>query len=173
VHVSGSIQDIRVRGTLRAEEGTGVVRIEMLVPSPANQVWAAFTDRDRLAQWLGEVEGDLHAGGEYRARFFPSGWDGAGRILECDPGRRFLVESAEPGRRTTTDEIELVPEGTDRTRVVVTKRGAPLPMIGAFAVGVQIHVENLAAVLAGRAPVDPDPFWEQLLPQYEQLSAAL
>jgi hypothetical protein len=45
--------------------------------------------------------------------------------------------------------------------------------IAAFGVGVQIHVENLAAYLAGGAPVDPDPFWDRLLPQYERLAAAL
>ena len=41
--------------------------------------------------WLGEVEGDLRPGGEFRARFFASGWEGTGRIEVCEPPRRLLV----------------------------------------------------------------------------------
>lgn len=171
--MSGSAeQDLEVRGALRIDDGVGVVRIEMTVAAPADDVWAAVTQPARLAKWLGEVDGDLRAGGRYTARFFPSGWDGAGQVLECEPGRRFLVESAEPDQRSTRDELVLIPEG-DRTRVVVTKRGAPAQWIAAFGVGVQIHVENLAAHLAGGGPVDPDPYWAQLLPRYERLAADL
>jgi uncharacterized protein YndB with AHSA1/START domain len=166
-------QDPVVRGSVGVEHGTGVVRIEMLVQGAADDVWSAVTDPARLAGWLGEVEGDLRAGGDYSARLFPSGWDGTGRVLECGPGRRFLVESAEPGQQPTTDELTVTPEGAASTRVVVVKRGAPVQWIAAFGVGVQIHVENLAAYLAGGAPVDPDPFWDRLLPQYERLAAAL
>ena len=49
----------------------------------------------RLARWLGEVEGDLRLGGEYRARFFASGWEGtvawnvrASTALRADQRRR-------------------------------------------------------------------------------------
>ncbi len=170
--MSGSVEH-EVRGALRADDGVGVVRIETLLDAPADEAWRAVTEPARLARWLGEVDGDLRQGGEWTGRFFPSGWDGTGRVLECGPGRRFLVQSAEPGGNPTTDELELTPEGPDRTRVVVVKRGAPLPWIAAFGVGVQLHVENLAAHLAGREPLDPDPFWAQLLPRYERLAADL
>lgn len=162
-----------VRGTLRADDGVGVVRIEMTVEAAADEAWRAVTEPDRLAKWLGEVDGDLRQGGAFSGRFFPSGWDGTGRVLECGPGHRFLVESAEPGGAPTTDELALTPEGPGRTRVVLVKRGAPVQWLAAFGVGVQLHVENLAAHLSGRAPLDPDPFWAQLLPRYERLASAL
>jgi uncharacterized protein YndB with AHSA1/START domain len=170
--VDGSVQH-EVRGALRADDGVGIVRIDSVLAAHADEAWRAVTEPARLAQWLGEVDGDLRAGGAWTGRFFPSGWDGTGRVLECGPGHRFLVESAEPRGAPTTDELELTPVGLDRTRVVVVKRGAPLQWIAAFGVGVQLHVENLAAHLAGRPPLDPDPFWKQLLPEYERLAAAL
>jgi uncharacterized protein YndB with AHSA1/START domain len=170
--VDGAVQH-EVRGALRTDDGVGVVRIEMVVDSPADEVWRAVTEPARLTEWLGAVDGDLREGGGFTGRYFPSGWDGTGRVLECGPDRRFLVESAESGGTPTTDELELTPEGRGRTRVVVTKRGAPLRWIAAFGVGVQIHVENLAAHLAGREAIDPDPVWAQLLPQYDRLAAAL
>ena len=39
---------------------------------------------------IGEVEGDLRPGGEFRARFFTSGWEGTGRVEACEPPRRLL-----------------------------------------------------------------------------------
>lgn len=40
---------------------------------------------ERLARWIGEVEGDLRLGGDFCARFFTSGWEGAGRVETCEP----------------------------------------------------------------------------------------
>jgi uncharacterized protein YndB with AHSA1/START domain len=39
-----------------------------------DDLWSALTDPSRLASWLGEVEGHLRLGGEFRARFYASGW---------------------------------------------------------------------------------------------------
>ena len=40
-------------------------------------------------------------------------------------------------------------------------------------VGVEIHLENLAASLRGEDPVDPGPYRARLQPLYEQLAARL
>lgn len=166
-------EDIRVRGMLADADGTGVVRIELVVPSPVAEVWAAATEPERLAHWAGRFDGDLVMGATYHAVLFPSGWDGMGTVLECEPPRRFLVESAEDGKPPTSDELVLTPEGSGSTRIVLTKRGAPLGFIAAYGVGTQIHMENLAAHLAGGGPVDPDPYWAELLPEYERLASEL
>jgi uncharacterized protein YndB with AHSA1/START domain len=60
--------DIRILGTLRATDGTGVVRLEDRFDTDIEDLWSALTEPRRLARWLGEVEGDLRAGGEFRAR---------------------------------------------------------------------------------------------------------
>ena len=68
----------RIVGTLRAEAGKGVVRMEDCYETEIEDLWSAVTDPSRLARWVAEVDGDLHVGGEFRARF-TSGWDGTGR----------------------------------------------------------------------------------------------
>ncbi len=68
----------RILGSLRSVDGRGVVRMEDRFDTNIDDLWSALTDPRRLARWLGEVEGDLRLGGEYRARFFASGWEGTG-----------------------------------------------------------------------------------------------
>jgi Activator of Hsp90 ATPase homolog 1-like protein len=81
----------RILGSLRAAEGKGIVRMEDRFDTEVDEVWSALTDPRRLASWLGEVEGDLRLGGEFRARFFASGWEGTGRVDACEPPQRLLV----------------------------------------------------------------------------------
>src|SRR6476469_7652747 len=82
---------VRTLGTLRAADGTGVVRLEDRFDTDMDDLWSALTDPGRLARWLGEVEGDLRLGGEYRYNFFASGSEGTGRIEACEPPRRLLL----------------------------------------------------------------------------------
>src|ERR1700744_2265606 len=88
----------RIIGTLRTADGKGVVRMEDRFGTDIDDLWAAFTDPGRLARWLGEFEGDLRLGGEFRARFFASGWEGTGRVEGCEPPRDLLVETRDVGQ---------------------------------------------------------------------------
>ena len=58
----------RIVGTLRTADGKGVVRMEDRFDTDIDDLWSALTERSRLARWLGEFEGDLRLGGEFRAR---------------------------------------------------------------------------------------------------------
>ena len=58
----------RILGSLRSADGKGVVRMEDRFDTDIDDLWSALTDPGRLARWLGEVEGDLRLGGEFRAR---------------------------------------------------------------------------------------------------------
>jgi uncharacterized protein YndB with AHSA1/START domain len=75
----------RIIGSLRKEGGRGAVRIEDRFSTGIDDLWSALTEPHRLARWLGEVEGDLRLGGEFRAHFFSSGWEGTGRVEACEP----------------------------------------------------------------------------------------
>ena len=66
----------RILGSLRSADGKGVVRMEDRFETDVDDLWSALTDPGRLARWLGEVDGDLRLGGEFRARFFASGMGG-------------------------------------------------------------------------------------------------
>lgn len=158
----------RVLGTLRVENGIGIVRIEDRLDPAIDDVWSALTDPARLGQWYGEVEGDLRAGGEFRARVFASGWEGAGRITVCEPPRWFATVSREPGRDESRHEVTLTPDG-DGTRIVYENLTVPPDLLWAYGVGEQIHVEDLGAHLAG-LDRNGDSRWAELEPAYRELA---
>jgi uncharacterized protein YndB with AHSA1/START domain len=161
----------RILGSLRSADGKGVVRIEDRFDTGIDDLWSALTDPRRLVCWLGEVEGDLRLGGEFHARFFASGWEGTGRVEACEPPRRLLLLTMQPGQ---TDEhvieVTLAADG-DQTILVWEERGMPLNQLAAYGAGIQVHVEDLAAHLAGRERCDADARWNELQPGYQDLAA--
>jgi uncharacterized protein YndB with AHSA1/START domain len=161
----------RIIGSLRAADGAGVVRMEDRFDTDIDDLWSALTDPRRLARWIGEVEGDLRLGGEFRARFFASGWEGTARVAACEPPRRLLVRtSSEDQPQEHAIEATLTADGA-RTLLVIEERGMPLDQLAGYGAGVQIHVEDLAAHIAGRERTDLGDRWQQLLPAYTALAA--
>ena len=154
----------RLKGTLLAAEGKGIVRMEDRYDTSIDDLWSALTDPQRLARWVAKVSGDLRLGGVLRASF-TSGWEGPGRLDECEPPRRLLL-TLDPGREDeTVIEAELFAEG-DQTRLVVEERGLPLGELAAHGAGWQAHVEDLAAYLEGRERVDWRQRWIEITPSY-------
>jgi uncharacterized protein YndB with AHSA1/START domain len=163
----------RILGSLRSGDGKGVVRMEDRIDTDIDDVWSALTDRSRLARWYGEIEGDLSVGGEYRARLFASGWEGTGRVEACEAPQRLMVtvqDAEEPGEGVI--EVTLAADG-DQTVVVWEERGMPVDYLAAFGAGIQVHVEDLAAHLAGRERVDGKARWDELIPAYRELAASI
>jgi uncharacterized protein YndB with AHSA1/START domain len=165
---SNATEGQRILGTLRSENGVGVVRVEDRFDAGIDEVWSALTEPERLAQWYGEVDGDLRAGGEFRARVFASGWEGTGRITACEPPRRFATVSAEAGRGEAVHEVTLAADG-DGTVIVYENQSVPLDLLWAYGVGEQIHVEDLGLHLAGRDRND-ESRWEALEAAYRFLA---
>src|SRR5258705_13132531 len=121
----------RILGSLGSADGKGVVRMEDRFNTGIDDLWSALTDPRRLARWLGEVEGDLRLGGEYRARFFASGWKGTGRVEACEPPRRLLVLTNQAGKpEEHAIEATLTSDG-DQTVLVIEERGMPLDLLAA------------------------------------------
>jgi len=166
---------VRLLGRLRSAEGNGIVRVEDRLEAPVGDVWSALSDRDRLADWLGDVEGDLRLGGEFRARFFASGWDGTGRVEVCEPSQRLLVLTRGADEPDAPDEhvieVTLTADG-DQTVVAWEERPIPAKLLAAYGAGVQVHVEDLAAHLAGRERCDATIRFEELFPAYQDLVEA-
>jgi uncharacterized protein YndB with AHSA1/START domain len=161
----------RILGSLRSADGKGVVRMADRFEADIGDLWSALTDPGRLARWMGEVEGDLRLGGEFRARFFASGWEGSGRVEACEPPRRLLLLTMQPGQsREQFIEVTLAADGAQAT-VVWEERGMPPGQLAAYGAGIQVHIEDLAAYLAGRERCDADARWNELLPGYEDLAA--
>jgi len=163
---------VRTLGTLRAADGKGIVRLEDRFDTDMGDLWSALTDPRRLARWLGEVDGDLRPGGEFRARFFASGWEGTCRVEVCEPPRRLLLLTKSEGEPDGEFEATLSADG-NHTILVIDDRGVPLDQIAAYGAGDQIHVEDLAAYLAGRERCDARTRWQELQPSYQQLAVDL
>lgn len=176
---SSSGPDIRILGSLRSADGTGVVRIEDHYYADIDDLWSALTDPDRVARWFGQVDGDLRLGGTFRLDLGPDG-DRDGRIEACERPDRLLVilrETAESWQKgqgaPPFDEVveaRLSRDG-NRTMLVVEVRGMALDKIAFYGAGWQIHAENLATYLAGRERGDTDARWDQLVPPYQSLAA--
>ncbi len=71
--------DASVLGSLHSVDGEGVVQMEVRLNTGIDDLWGALTDPDRLADWFGEVEGELSQGGEFRVRIALAGESAQGR----------------------------------------------------------------------------------------------
>ena len=163
----------RIVGTLRTADGKGVVRMEDRFGTDIDDLWSALTDPGRLARWLGEFEGDLRLGGEFRARFFASGWEGTGRVDVCEPPRHLLVTTRHDGQAEGhAIEATLTADG-DHTILILEERGMPVNLLAAYGAGIQVHIEDLAAHIAGRERCAADARWQELQPAYEALASEL
>ena len=170
----------RILGSLRSAGGKGVVRIEDRYGTGIDDLWQALTDPDRLASWYGQVEGDLRPGGQFRLHVEDADSDATGGVEACEPPQRLQVmtrETEESYRRgngvAPYDEAldaTLTADG-DQTILVYEERGMPLNLIGAYGAGIQVHVENLAAHVAGRGRCDGESRWKELQSAYDELAA--
>lgn len=162
----------RTLSVLPGTDDRGVVRLADRFDTDPDDLWSALTDPERLARWLGEVEGDLQEGGEFRAHWLASGWEGICRVQVCDPPRRLVVHTESPDQPDGVVEITLTPEH-DQTVLVTEDRGVPLEEIAAYGAGDQIHVEDLASYLAGGHRCDARRRWRELHPAHQELAAEL
>ena len=162
----------RILGSLRSADGKGIVRVEDRFDTDIDDLWSALTDPRRLARWMGEVEGDLRLGGEFRARFFASGWEGTGRVEVCEPPRRLRLQTRQPDQPgEQIIEVTLSVDG-NQTILVWEERGMPADQLAAYGAGIQVHVEDLAAHLGGRERCDAGARWNELFPAYQGLAAS-
>ncbi|MEO9255390.1 MAG: SRPBCC domain-containing protein [Tepidiformaceae bacterium] len=107
--------EVRILGSLRSLDGAGVIRFEDRLEAKIDDVWLALTDPVRLGGWLGEIEGEFRPGGQFRARYFASGWEGTGRVEQCEPRQRLLIstESADAEARIIEVTLTAVEGRTD------------------------------------------------------------
>jgi uncharacterized protein YndB with AHSA1/START domain len=164
---------MRLLATLGTADGKGVVRVQDRFNTDAETVWSALTDPARLASWWGEVQGDLRLGGQYHARVFASGWEGTGRVEACEAPRRLLLLTREPDQADEQAIEVTLTAGGDQTILVWEERGMPVAYLAGYGAGIQVHVEDLGAYLAGRERCDAGARMRELFPAYEPLAANL
>ncbi len=159
---------MKVTGIIRTLAGTGgVVRVQAHYDTGIEDVWGACTQPERLARWVADVEGDLHLGGEFTARF-TSGWEGAGRVEVCEPPHRLVVRTRQEGESQDTQIEATLSFDGGQTLLVVEERGVSAEDLPAYGAGWQVHLEDLGAHLAGGERCDMKARWNELIGGYRE-----
>lgn len=144
--------------------------MEVQLDAEVDDFWSALTERDGLRGWLGEIDGDLRPGGEFRAYFFASGREGTGRIDMCRPPGRLVVwtkDEDQPDEKSV--DVTLTSDGS-RTVLVWEESGIPVDLLWAYGSGIQMHVGDLVDHVAAGERRDVGPRFDALEPSYKQLA---
>jgi uncharacterized protein YndB with AHSA1/START domain len=160
----------RILGSLRQENGFGVVHVEDIYPTDIDDLWSAVSQPDRLRRWLVEIDGDASVGNTVSARF-TSSWEGRIRIDVCDAPRHLLVTSFDDEYSVETVMEAILTEEASGTRLVIEERGLPLEFYADHGSGWQAHLEDLAAYLAGARNTGWEARWNELTPTYRKMVA--
>jgi uncharacterized protein YndB with AHSA1/START domain len=129
-------------------------------------VWAAFTESDRLARWFGRytghgrpggtveltVTGELDAGGEVADPVTVA-------VHECAPPHRLVVEVPSNGTGSWWIAVDIAPEG-DGAALTFTQRLVDGITAEEVTAGWRWYLDRLGAVLDG----GPKPAWSDYAP---------
>jgi uncharacterized protein YndB with AHSA1/START domain len=155
---------VRTIGTMRAiDEQRGAIRVEDVYATDIADLWKACTQPERLTRWIGDIGGDLRAGGMIHVALVSTA-TGPARIDVCEPPHH-LVVTMDPGTQEEAQiEAWLTAEG-ESTRLIVEERGLPRDGLHFHGAGWQAHLEDLGRSLSGDASNWKDR-WEELTPAY-------
>jgi uncharacterized protein YndB with AHSA1/START domain len=93
-----------------------MIRREIVLPAPREEVWEALTDAERLEDWFAnDVDFDLRPGGGASFRW-SNGEERTATVTEVEPERRLAFEWDDEG------EVEFtLDDDGDGTRLTVTE----------------------------------------------------
>ena len=93
-----------------------MIRREIVLPAPREEVWEALTEPERLADWFAnDVDLDLRPGGGASFRW-SNGESRSATVTEVDHGRRLAFEWADEGEVAFT-----LADDADGTRLTVVE----------------------------------------------------
>jgi uncharacterized protein YndB with AHSA1/START domain len=155
------------------------LRIERLLPGPAERIWSYLTQSDLRRAWLASGQMDMTAGSPFELVWHndeltsPAGKRPAGfseehrmksRIIEANPPHRLAFTWGERGEVS----FELRPEGDQVLLTVIHRRITDRAMTLMVGAGWHMHLDILAARLGGTRT---EPFWDgwlRLKDEYER-----
>ena len=151
----------RADGTLVVSGEIAVIAFERRLGHPVEAVWAALTDPDERAAWLGPGTVEPRAGGEVSIRTGPGDRPEqqgiiSGRVLAWDPPRVLEHEWIQPGLETSVVRYELEAD-TGGTILRLTHRRSAAPGAIGGRAGWHAYLDRLAAHLEGL----PVPAWSE------------
>ena len=138
-------------------------------PDAIEDVWAALTEPDRLARWIGVYEGERRAGGTGTFAMTQEEGEAAGQpttIVECDPPRRLVIEWPEASSQMERIDLDLASEG-GRTMLRFVQYFPAATDVVDWALGWHWYLDKLSAEIdGGTAPTDWDAFVAEVGPRY-------
>ncbi len=150
----------QVDGTLVVSGEIAVIAFERRLGHPVESVWAALTESDELAAWLGPGTIEARAGGQVSIRTGPDRPERqgttSGRVLVWDPPHVLEHEWVQPGLAVSVVRYELEPDA-GRTILRFTHRRSATPVAFGGRAGWHAYLDRLAAHL-DRLPV---PAWSE------------
>ncbi len=162
-----------IEGTLLVDRGAGLVRMKTKFDAGIDDLWSALTEPQLLARWYGNFDGEFHVGGTFTAFIPSSGWDGHGRVDECDAPRHLTVTMWENEGAEQVLTVNLVADAS-HTSLMLEKGGIATDLCWAYGAGWQAHLEDLTDFLAGRQKADLSISWnmrfDELEPIYRQMT---
>jgi uncharacterized protein YndB with AHSA1/START domain len=148
-------------GTLVVAGEIALIGFERRLAHPVETVWAALTEPEQLAGWLGHGTVEPRAGGQLSLRTGPDHQPDlqrmmSGRVLAWDPPRVLEHEWTQPGVDVSVVKYELEPDGSG-TILRLTHRRSVSPAATGGRAGWHAYLDRLAAQLDGL----PVPAWTE------------
>ena len=144
------------------------LKIQRRLPGTIERVWAYLTESDLRRQWLASGEMELKVGAPFefvwrndelnnppspRPAGFPEEHRMQAQITELDPPRKLSISWGSTGGVS----FELEPRGNDVLLTIIHHRVTDRATLLNVSGGWHMHLDVLAARLAGK---EPAPYWE-------------
>ncbi|SOC51767.1 Uncharacterized conserved protein YndB, AHSA1/START domain [Blastococcus aggregatus] len=152
----------------RLDDGRQRLEFRRSWPDPVDDVWAALTEPERLARWIGAYEGERAVGGTgtFTMTHEDEPVGEPMRIVECDPPRRLVVEWVQQDTDAWRVDLDLDTEGDRTVLRFVQVFGADADVTD-FALGWHWYLEKFGSVVEGApGPGDWDTFLAATGPAY-------
>jgi len=140
------------------------LRYERRYPRPVETVWAALTEPERLADWIGPALVEPRLGGRYEL-FTNRPRPMTGRILAWDPPRVLEFSWDTGDAPESVVRCELSPDG-EGARLVFTHRGVGFNWIALVLPGWHDCLHGLASLLDGQPSAPSMARWREFQAVY-------
>jgi len=152
----------------RLDDGRQRLEFRREWPDPVDDVWAALTEPDRMARWIGTYEGERAVGGTgtFTMTHEEQPVGEPMRIVECDPPRRLVVEWVQQDTDAWRVDLDLTTEGDRTVLRFVQVFGADADVTD-FALGWHWYLDKFGAAVAGSpVPAEWGAFLAEVGPAY-------